>query len=130
MSWPRWAPRRDLGPAGRECVSACAKHFPGLGPATLDPHLHLPSIDVTWQELERIHMVPFMRAMRTGVQSIMTSHPLYPKLDPTPKNAPPRSRASIVHDLFATKPDTKVSSSAMIWKWALSQNYVLSVKRR
>src|SRR6185312_7637841 len=67
-----------------EGLSACAKHFPGLGPATLDPHLQLPSIAFTWEELEKVHVVPFLRAMRTGVHAIMTSHPLYPNLDPTP----------------------------------------------
>lgn len=68
-----------------EGLSACAKHFPGLGPANLDPHLNLPTIDFTWEEAEKTHLPPFHRAMRTGVQSMMTSHPLYPKLDPTPK---------------------------------------------
>lgn len=80
-----------------ENVSACAKHFPGLGPATLDPHLHLPSINVTWTELERVHMTPFARALRTGVHSIMTSHPLYPQLDPTPDTPATFSR-KIVYD--------------------------------
>jgi len=28
-------------------LSACAKHFPGLGPASLDPHLKLPTIMMT-----------------------------------------------------------------------------------
>ena len=37
----------------REGLSACAKHFPGLGPATLDPHLDLPTISVGWAELRR-----------------------------------------------------------------------------
>ena len=68
-----------------EGVSACAKHFPGLGPASLDPHLKLPTIGFTWEEAEKVHLVPFMRAMRTSVHSIMTSHPLYPNLDPAPR---------------------------------------------
>jgi beta-N-acetylhexosaminidase len=80
-----------------EGVSACAKHFPGLGPAPLDPHLNLPSIHMTWADLEKVHMVPFYRAMRTAVHSMMTSHPLYPDLDPTPKTPATFSR-KIVHD--------------------------------
>jgi beta-N-acetylhexosaminidase len=80
-----------------EGVSACAKHFPGLGPATLDPHLKLPTIQATWEDVEKKHYVPFSRAMRTAVHSIMTSHPLYPQLDPTPKTPATFSR-KIVHD--------------------------------
>jgi beta-N-acetylhexosaminidase len=64
-------------------VSACAKHFPGLGPATLDPHLDLPVIRVGWGELRRRHLVPFETAVRAGVDMVMSSHPLYPNLDGT-----------------------------------------------
>jgi beta-N-acetylhexosaminidase len=85
-----------------EQVSACAKHFPGLGPANLDPHLKLPTISFTWEELERVHMVPFLRAMRTAVHAIMTSHPLYPALDPTPHTPATFSR-KIVHDYLREK---------------------------
>lgn len=80
-----------------EGLSACAKHFPGLGPATLDPHLKLPTIQVTWEDVEKSHFLPFARAMRTAVHSMMTSHPLYPKLDPTPKTPATFSR-KIVYD--------------------------------
>jgi beta-N-acetylhexosaminidase len=85
-----------------EGVSACAKHFPGLGPATLDPHLKLPTISFTWEELERVHVTPFLRAMRTAVHSIMTSHPLYPNLDSTPRTPATFSR-KIVHDYLRQK---------------------------
>jgi len=80
-----------------EGVTACAKHFPGLGPATLDPHLKLPVIQTSWADMEKIHLVPFSRAMRTAVHSIMTSHPLYPNLDPAPKTPATFSR-KIVHE--------------------------------
>ncbi len=85
-----------------ENVSACAKHFPGLGPASLDPHLKLPVINFTWEEAEKVHLVPFMRAMRTSVHSIMTSHPLYPQLDPTPRTPATFSR-KIVYDYLRKK---------------------------
>lgn len=63
-----------------EGVSACAKHFPGLGPATLDPHLDLPVIDTGWAELRRRPLAPFRDVLRAGVDLVMTSHPLYPRL--------------------------------------------------
>ncbi len=85
-----------------EGVSACAKHFPGLGPASLDPHLKLPTILAGWDEIEKVHMTPFYRAMRTAVHSIMTSHPLYPNLDPTPKT-PATFSTKIVKDYLRKK---------------------------
>ena len=66
-------------------VSACAKHFPGLGPASLDPHLDLPVIRTTWAEMRRSHLKPFRAAIAAGVDMIMSSHPLYPRLEPRPR---------------------------------------------
>jgi beta-N-acetylhexosaminidase len=65
-------------------LSATAKHFPGLGPASLDPHLKLPVIRTTWEEMDTVHLVPFLAAMEAGVDVIMSSHPLYPLLDSAP----------------------------------------------
>jgi beta-N-acetylhexosaminidase len=76
----------------RQGVSACAKHFPGLGPATKDPHLDLPVIDVGWAELRRRHLVPFRAAIDAGVDLVMSSHPLYPKLEPRPRTPATFSR--------------------------------------
>ena len=63
-------------------IMAVAKHFPGLGRAEVDPHFHLPKISVDLEELERIHFPPFAAAIEEGVCGIMTSHALYPALDP------------------------------------------------
>src|SRR6266446_4708049 len=65
-------------------VSACAKHFPGKGHAPVDAHLGLPVIESDWGEMHAVHLVPFMAAIEAGVDCLMTSHPLYPGLDPTP----------------------------------------------
>lgn len=78
-------------------VSACAKHFPGKGHAPVDAHLGLPVIDSDWGDMHASHLLPFMAAMEAGVHSLMTSHPLYPNLDPTPSTPATFSRL-IVHD--------------------------------
>ena len=83
----------------REGLSACAKHFPGLGPATLDPHLDLPTISVGWAELRRRHLIPFQAAIDAGVDMIMSSHPLYPTLDPRP-NTPATFSQRLITDLL------------------------------
>jgi len=63
-------------------VMATAKHFPGLGKTSLDPHHHLPTIDVDLEEIETVNLPPFRAAIDEGVSSIMTSHAIYPALDP------------------------------------------------
>jgi beta-N-acetylhexosaminidase len=65
-------------------LSACAKHFPGKGHAPVDAHLGLPVIDSDWSEMHATHLLPFIAAIEAGVDCLMTSHPLYPKLDPSP----------------------------------------------
>jgi beta-N-acetylhexosaminidase len=63
-------------------VMAVAKHFPGLGRASLDPHHHLPRIDADKKEIQEINLPPFRAAVDAEVCGIMTSHALYPALDP------------------------------------------------
>jgi len=63
-------------------IMAVAKHFPGLGRATMDPHRHLPIIDVDETEMETVDLPPFQGAIEAGVSSIMSSHALYPVMDP------------------------------------------------
>ena len=63
-------------------VMAVAKHFPGLGRATLDPHHHLPTIEANIGEIEKINLPPFRAAIKQGVSAVMTSHAIYPALDP------------------------------------------------
>lgn len=63
-------------------LAACAKHFPGLGAARLDPHQTLPTLARSREELERCDLLPFQAAADAGVAAIMTSHTIYPALDP------------------------------------------------
>ena len=83
-------------------LSACAKHFPGKGHAPVDAHLGLPVIPSTWQEMEAVHLKPFVQAIDTGVDLIMSSHPYYPNLDPYPKKIATFSRR-IIHDYLRTE---------------------------
>jgi beta-N-acetylhexosaminidase len=64
-------------------LAACPKHFPGKGHSPLDAHLALPRIESTWDEMHAIHLVPFHEAIAAGVPCVMTSHPVYPNLDPS-----------------------------------------------
>jgi beta-N-acetylhexosaminidase len=61
---------------------ATAKHFPGLGRAHNDPHHDLPVVSAGGEELELIDLPPFRAAIQANVACVMTSHTLYPALDP------------------------------------------------
>jgi beta-N-acetylhexosaminidase len=63
-------------------VAACAKHFPGLGSALLDPHLELPVVDRPGARLLAEDLVPFTQAITAKVAAVMTSHAVYADLDP------------------------------------------------
>jgi beta-N-acetylhexosaminidase len=63
----------------------------------VDAHLGLPVIDSDWGNMHAVHLVPFMAAMEAGVDCIMTSHPLYPNLEPAARTPATFSRL-IVED--------------------------------
>ncbi len=63
-------------------IMATAKHFPGLGRASLDPHHHFLTIDADADEMEAVNLPPFLSAIEEGVAGIMSSHAVYPALDP------------------------------------------------
>jgi beta-N-acetylhexosaminidase len=65
-------------------VSACAKHFPGKGAATVDAHVDLPTIRLPRPAFEKTHLAPFRAAVAAGVDAVMTSHVRFPAYDSVP----------------------------------------------
>jgi beta-N-acetylhexosaminidase len=65
-------------------IAATAKHFPGLGAATVDQNTDLGpvTLDVPLADLRSIDEVPFRAAIAAGVRLVMTSWAMYPALDP------------------------------------------------
>jgi beta-N-acetylhexosaminidase len=65
-------------------IAATAKHFPGLGAATVDQNTDLGpvTLDVPPADLRSIDERPFLAAIAAGVRLIMTSWAVYPALDP------------------------------------------------
>jgi beta-N-acetylhexosaminidase len=80
-----------------ENIIATAKHFPGLGRTPKDPHHDLPVIAASRDELDRHDLPPFKAALRANVACVMTSHTLYPALDP---ERPGTFSSIIVQDLL------------------------------
>lgn len=64
-------------------VLPCAKHFPGHGDTQVDSHLDLPLIDHPLHRLRAVELVPFVRAIRSGMPAIMTAHIIFPALAPS-----------------------------------------------
>nr|WP_272946022.1 glycoside hydrolase family 3 N-terminal domain-containing protein [Vibrio mexicanus] len=78
-------------------IISCAKHFPGHGDTHGDTHRDIPRVDKSYEELKENDLAPFQAAVDAGVDLIMTSHILYPQIDP---NAPATlSRAILQHVL-------------------------------
>jgi beta-N-acetylhexosaminidase len=63
-------------------VLACGKHFPGHGDTDIDSHLALPVVNVNWERLVSFELAPFSAAIESGIGSLMTSHILFPQIDP------------------------------------------------
>ncbi len=59
------------------CI-AVGKHFPGHGDTNQDSHLTLPVIRYGPDRLEEVELVPFRKAVREGVEGIMTAHVAFP----------------------------------------------------
>lgn len=66
-----------------EGVLATAKHFPGHGDVAVDPHLSLPVVERTRQQLATEDWLPFEHVIAQGVDAVMSAHLLVPALDPT-----------------------------------------------
>jgi len=53
---------------------ATGKHFPGHGDTGTDSHVGLPVVEADRARLDQVELVPFVRAIREGVDAIMTAH--------------------------------------------------------
>ncbi len=63
-------------------VTACLKHFPGIGATTTDPHVGLPSLTRSRVDWERIDLAPYRTLLATGnVHAIMVTHEMIPAVD-------------------------------------------------
>lgn len=102
---------------------ASAKHFPGLGDITTDPHLALPINLSDKKRLEEIELYPFQEAVKAGVLSIQTDHVLMPALEPDAK-LPSSLSPNIVQGILKDKIGFRglVLSGALRMK-ALSDNW-------
>jgi beta-N-acetylhexosaminidase len=62
-------------------VIATAKHFPGHGDTAIDSHRGLPIIELPRERLNSLELVPFKKAIDSGIGSIMIAHIALPQID-------------------------------------------------
>ena len=79
-------------------VYCCGKHFPGHGDTNVDSHIGLPKIEKTIEEMEAAELIPFRRCIEAGIPAIMSSHILFPNIEP--ENIPGTMSRTIITDLL------------------------------
>ena len=63
-------------------VISAVKHFPGHGDTAVDSHLALPTVPYSFQRIQEVELVPFVAAINAGTPAIMTTHIVFPAIDP------------------------------------------------
>lgn len=62
-------------------VAATAKHFPGLGDASIDSHFGVPVLLHDRDRLNEIELPPFIEAIRSGARLVLIGHIGLPELN-------------------------------------------------
>ena len=82
-------------------VTACMKHFPGLGDASEDTHNGLAVIDKSLDELKETELVPFISAIEGGANMIMVGHMSLPQI--VGDNTPATMSKEVISDLLRSE---------------------------
>jgi len=82
-------------------VTACIKHFPGLGDASEDTHNGLVVVDKSIEELKQTELVPFVSAIENGANMIMIGHMSLPQI--SGDNTPATMSKEVISDLLRSE---------------------------
>ncbi len=106
-------------------IVGCLKHFPGLGSATIDPHLSLPTMNRSLATLNAVDFVPYRTMINEGiVPMVMVTHILNPQLDPKlPTSLSPNVVTGLLRDQLHFK---GVIISDTLWMGGISNTYSLA----
>lgn len=90
----------------RDCgMLACGKHFPGHGSTDVDSHVTLPELSRSAEQLEELELVPFARAIGSGVDLIMAGHIAAPEIDGS--HSPAITSKVLIQDILRKKMNFK-----------------------
>lgn len=62
-------------------VAPTVKHFPGHGDTETDSHYGLPVVPHSMERLRSVEFVPFKKAIKNGVDMVMSAHVIFPALE-------------------------------------------------
>jgi beta-N-acetylhexosaminidase len=65
-------------------LAATAKHFIGLGHTSVDSHELLPTVPLTWAQLQGSDLISWHAAIAAGVSTILVAHVALPRIDSVP----------------------------------------------
>lgn len=82
-------------------VNTCLKHFPGHGDTSVDSHDDIPIVNKTLEELMNVEFVPYINAIKNGVDMIMIGHIALPNV--TGDNTPASLSRKIVTNVLKEK---------------------------
>ncbi len=101
---------------------ATLKHFPGHGDTATDSHIGLSTINADRARLETVEFVPFKAAIDGGVEAVMTSHLVIPKLtnDEIPATLNPKITTGVLREKLGFKGIISTDSMEM---GAITKNY-------
>jgi len=109
------------GTQSANCL-ATLKHFPGHGDTATDSHIGLSTISGDRSHLETVEFVPFKAAILGGVDAVMTSHLVVPKL--TNDEVPATLNAKITTDVLRKELGFKgIITTDSMEMGAITKNY-------
>ena len=88
-------------------ILTTAKHFPGHGDTATDSHLDLPRLTHNLSRLNEVELVPFQRAIKEGVDTIMTAHLLVEAFDE-------KNPATLSHSILTKQLREKMGFDSLI----------------
>ncbi|MEG0440881.1 MAG: beta-N-acetylhexosaminidase [Oscillospiraceae bacterium] len=104
-------------------VIPVVKHFPGHGDTAIDSHKALPIVTKTENQLAENELVPFQKAIDSGVPCVMVSHILLTQLDP---EAPATLSYPVVTELLRQRMGfSGVVATDDLTMGALAQSYTV-----
>lgn len=62
-------------------IISTVKHFPGHGDTSVDSHFEVPVVSKTYEEIEKLELIPFIKAIENDIDIVMVGHILYEKID-------------------------------------------------
>lgn len=78
-------------------IISCAKHFPGHGSGAVDTHMGPGAVNLPVERL-KTDLLPFQKAIESGVDIVMACHLSYPALDEKPATLSPRWLGEILRE--------------------------------